>query len=152
MPDVEDQVNPYGQLINQQPIYDLLLNLDVQMEADNRGKVIKQVTAPDGSQLGSYDKNPALNTIMYEVEFDDGMVQEYVATTIAENILDKVDSDGFLSPILKAIVDWKKGPDVAVPKLKRICPVGLRAETSENYQLVWNMPSNLMRKMGIICG
>src|SRR5210317_885677 len=26
LPDTEDQTNPYGQLINQQPVYDLLLN------------------------------------------------------------------------------------------------------------------------------
>lgn len=116
MPDIEDQTNPYGQLINQQPVYDLLLNLDVQMEAGKRGKVIKRVTAPDGSQVGVYDNNPALNTIMYEVEFDDGMVQEFGATSIAENILDKVDEDGFSSPMFQAIVDWKKDSKIAIPK------------------------------------
>src|SRR6056300_794971 len=86
------------------------------MEAGKRGKVIKRVTAPDGMQMGTYDDNPALNTIMYEVEFDDGMVQEYGATSIAENILNNVDEDGFSSPMFQTIVDWKKDPKVAVPK------------------------------------
>ena len=36
--------------------------------------------------------NPFLNSIMYEVEFKDGHVQEYRANIIAENMLSRVDS------------------------------------------------------------
>ena len=116
-PDMEDSVDINGRLLNQQPVYDLMLNLEVQVEeASKRGKVIKRIVAPDGSQMGTYDDIPALNTIMYEVEFDDGMVKEYGATAIAENILTQVDDDGFSTPALKAIVDWKKDPAVAVAK------------------------------------
>ena len=63
------------------------------------------------------DPNPALNTIMYEVEFDDGMVRDYGATTIAENLLMQVD-DGYWNIMFKAIVDYKNDPKVAVSKEK----------------------------------
>ncbi|CAJ1930023.1 unnamed protein product [Cylindrotheca closterium] len=53
---------------------------------------------------------------MYEVEFNDGAIKEYGATTIAKNILTQVDDDGFSSPMLKAIVDWRKDPKTAVRK------------------------------------
>ena len=61
------------------------------------GKVKQRVTTPEGEQMGTYDPNPALNTIMYEVEFDDGTIRDYGATTIAENLLTQVDDDGYLN-------------------------------------------------------
>src|SRR5210317_445638 len=116
VPDMEDCVDIHGRVINQQPMYDQMLSLEMQMENGTKGKVSKRVVAPDGRQMGTYNEHPALNTIMYEVEFDDGQVREYGATTIAENILSQVDDDGFSSPMLKALVDWKKDTKVAVPK------------------------------------
>jgi hypothetical protein len=43
---------------------------------------------------GSYDSNPYLNSMIYEVEFPDGQIKEYAANIIAENMLTQVDSDG----------------------------------------------------------
>ena len=45
-------------------------------------------------------------------------MMKWFNTTIAENILDRVDASGFSIPMLKAIIDWKKDPNVAIPKLK----------------------------------
>ena len=44
---------------------------------------------------------------MYDVEFPDGMVKQYAANTIAENILNQVDSEGHLYNLLDAIIDHK---------------------------------------------
>jgi hypothetical protein len=57
-----------------------------------------------------------LNSIIYEVEFPDGQVKEYAANVIAENMLTQVDSDGYSTTILKAIIDYWKDDAVAVPK------------------------------------
>ena len=122
IPDNEDYVDIHGRLINQQPVYDLLLNAEIKMHTDGErvatGKVKQRVTTPEGKQMGTYDPNPALNTIMYEVEFDDGMVRDYGATTIAENLLTQVDDDGYSNTMFKAIVDYKKDPKVAVSEEK----------------------------------
>ena len=40
----------------------------------------------DGCPVGHSNANPLLNTRVYEVEFQDGYIQEYLANTIAENI------------------------------------------------------------------
>ena len=40
----------------------------------------------DGNIVGTYDDNPILNTIVYDVEFPDGAVKQYAANVIAENM------------------------------------------------------------------
>jgi hypothetical protein len=57
-----------------------------------------------------------LNLIIYEVKFPDDQVKEYAANVIAENMLTQVDSDGYSTTILKAIVDYPKDEAVAVSK------------------------------------
>ena len=80
-----------------------------------KGKVIGRAVGPHGEQLGSYDDNPLLNSVVYEVEFPDGQVKEYSANIIAENILTQVDSDGYSMTMLDAIVDYRKDDSKAVP-------------------------------------
>lgn len=108
-PDIEDAVDANGRLINQNPAYDRLIHAEVTLQLDDRrkkGKVTQRVVGPEGEQAGKYDDNPMLNSIMYEVEFDDGTVREYNANTIAENMLTQVDSDGFSKAIMKGIIDY----------------------------------------------
>ena len=114
VPDMDDAVDIHGRLLNQQPMFDRYLNLEI-YDANGKGKVVQRVTNQDGRALGTYDDHPAMNTMMYEIEYDDGSVREYGATAIAENILAQVDEDGFSSPLLKAIVDFRKD-DKAIRK------------------------------------
>ena len=57
-----------------------------------RGEVLDYGTAigrkrdQDGCPVGHGNANPLLNMRVYEVEFQDGYIQEYLANTIAENI------------------------------------------------------------------
>ena len=46
---------------------------------------------PEGNVVGSYDEKPFLNSIIYDVEFNDGTVKEYSANVIAENMLTQVE-------------------------------------------------------------
>ena len=66
--------------------------------------------------VGSYNDNPALNSIIYDVEFNDGTVREYAANIIAENMLTQVDEDGFSLTLMEGIVDYMKDPETAVSK------------------------------------
>ena len=95
--EVEDIVDSTGKLINQQPAYDQIINAEVQLQLGEEivnGKVIQRTIGPDGQVTGTYDNNPFLNSIIYDVEFPDGQVKEYAADIIAENMLTQVDSDG----------------------------------------------------------
>ena len=48
-----------------------------------------------GNLIGDHNKIPYLNTVVYEVEFDDGRVREYGANIIAGNLYDQVNSEGY---------------------------------------------------------
>ena len=67
------------------------------------GKVIQRTIEPDGQVTGTYDNNPFLNSIIYDVEFPDGQVKEYAANIISENMLRQVDSDGMSTTLWKRL-------------------------------------------------
>ena len=66
--------------------------------------------------MGKYDDNPFLNSLMYEVEFVDGQVLEYSANAIAENMLTRVDLEGFSTALMEGIVACHKDESVEVTK------------------------------------
>ena len=55
-------------------------------EGVEHGKVIGRKHDQDGCPIGHSNANPLLYMRVYEVEFQDGCIQEYLANTIAENI------------------------------------------------------------------
>ena len=119
VPEMEDSVDSTGKLIDQQPAYDKLINAEVQFQVENlmlNGKVTKRSVEPDGKQSGNYNDNPILNSLIYEVEFEDGAVREYNANTIAGNIISQVDEDGYSKVLMEGIVDYAKDDSVAVFK------------------------------------
>jgi hypothetical protein len=60
----------------------------------------------DGTILGQEHSNPILDTTLYEVEFDDGMLEELSANVIAQSIYENSDEDGWgESLILDVILD-----------------------------------------------
>ena len=112
-------VDSTGELINQQPMYDKMLNSEVSMQLNNRmstGKVARRYLGPDGRTTGSYGNNPMLNTVVYDVDFPDGSSREYSANVIAENMISQVDDDRFQTRIMDGIVDSKVDIAVACPK------------------------------------
>ena len=56
----------------------------------------------------SHDDKSMLDSLLHDVEFPDGQVKEYSANLIAENMLTRVDSDGFSVTLLEAITDYHK--------------------------------------------
>ena len=78
------------------------------------GKVRRGAHGPDRNIIRKYDNTPNLNSVMYEVEFIDGQVKEYGANIIAENMLSRVDSDGYSLMLMEGIVDYRKDESVAI--------------------------------------
>ena len=119
IPDIEDTVDANGKLLNQQPAYDMLLNAEVRLNLGDdiaHGTVKRRAAGADGKAIGTYDDNPMLNTMVYEIEFPDGQVKEYSANIIAENMLTQVDSKGFTITMMEGIVDYRKDEATAVSK------------------------------------
>jgi hypothetical protein len=119
IPEIEDTVDAGGRLLNQQPAYDKLINAEVQLQLGDditNATVRKRSLGPDGTTVGTYDDNPMLNSIIYEVEFPDGQVKDYSANIIAENMLTQVDSDGFTLTMMEGIIDYRKNEATAVSK------------------------------------
>ena len=76
--EVEDIVDSTGKLINLQPAYDRIINAEVQLQLGEEmvtGKVTQRTIGPDGQVTGTYDNNPYLNSIIYDVEFPDGQIK-----------------------------------------------------------------------------
>ena len=73
-----------------------------------KAKVIGQTKDGNGDVAGSYDHNPFLNTLTYDVEFSDGEIKECLARVIAENMRSQVDEDGCNIQKLDSIVDDRK--------------------------------------------
>ena len=110
--EVEDIVDSTGKLINQQPAYDQIINAEVQLQLGEEmvtGKVNQRTIGPDGQVTGTYDNNPYLNSIIYDVEFPDGQVKEYAA-----NIIAQADSDGMSTTLMEAIVDHQRDEEKAL--------------------------------------
>ena len=110
IPDIEDSVDSSGRLLNQLPAYDRPLNTEVQLQLDDEiamGKLVDRALGLEGIVAGKYDDNPILNSMMYEVEFIDGHVREYSANVIKENMLSRVDSEGFSTTMMEGIVDYQ---------------------------------------------
>ena len=119
IPDIEDTVDATGKLICQQPAYDKLINAEVHLQHGNKvqaAKVIQRSLGPDGNTNGSYDDNPFLNSLLYDVEFADGTIKEYSANVIAENMLTQVDAEGFSKTMMESIIDHKMDESTAVSK------------------------------------
>ena len=119
IPEVRDVVDIDGKLLCQQPAYDKIINAEVLLQQGDEvqsAKVLQRPIGPNGTIVGKYDDNPALNSMVYDVEFPDGAVKEYSANIIAENMLTQVDSDGFTMTMMEGIIDHKKDTDVAVSK------------------------------------
>ena len=76
------------------PAYDQILNSEVSLQMGEEisiEKVIQCAIGPDGTVAGTYDENPFLNKIIYEVELPNGDVKEYAVDIITKNILMQVD-------------------------------------------------------------
>ena len=71
-------------------------------------KVVGRSKDDDVNIIDKYNRNPILNTIVYDVEFTDGSIWEYRANIIADKMYSQVDSGGFSHSILSVILDFAK--------------------------------------------
>ncbi len=89
---------------------DVLINAEVLLHKDDStalARVIRRAVDSNGKVIGEWDSNPILNTLVYECEFNDWTIKEYLVNVIASNIYEEGDADGFSSSLLYNIADHK---------------------------------------------
>ena len=94
--------------------YDLYLNAQVSLphgDKVQKGTVIGRLKDTRGNPIGHYNKNPILDSRVYEVMFPDGMIGQYSANIIAESIYNEVDEDGRTQQFMDEIIDLEETPD-----------------------------------------
>ena len=138
----EDPVDATGKAVFEKPFTDMLIHAEVllpQGENLQSAKVQGRSKDLDGNAIGSFDDNPLLNSIIYDVEFPDGAVKQYAANTIAENMYSQLDSDGYSQTILDGIIDYSKdGQAVSMEDKYVITRTGTRRlrETTIGWKLL----------------
>ena len=104
----EDPVDCTGKSVYEKPLTDMLIHAEVllpQGEQVKSAKVKGRAKDGDGNIIGTFDDNPLLNSLLYDVEFPDGTVKQYAANTIAQNMYAQVDVNGHSHVLLDAILD-----------------------------------------------
>ena len=81
--------------------------------------MVRKLTDKNGNLIGHANKDINLNTIMYEVEFDDGQCAAYAANVIAQEIYSSVDAEGRKEAIIEEIIGFDRNSKYAVPKEKQ---------------------------------
>ena len=111
LPDENDPADSSNVSTFEKPITDQLIHCEVNLPQGDQirqAKVIARSKDENGNIIGSYDVNPLLNTLVYDVEFPNGEIKEYSANSIAENMYRQVDADGFSHTLLDSIQDHRK--------------------------------------------
>jgi len=122
LPDIEDILDSTGKILNQQPMWDNMINAEIILQQGDKlqlGKVKRRSIDDSGKTIGTYSDNPILNSIIYEVEFPDGELKEYAANILAENMLSQVDDEGHNILLMRDIIDFKKDEAIAVPMIDK---------------------------------
>ena len=73
-----------------------------------RGRVTEHKRDHEGNVIGRYNANPILDTLEYEVKFEDGDVTELTANAIAESMYAMCDENGDHILLFDSIVDRRK--------------------------------------------
>ena len=82
--------------------------MDVPGEGPKRATVKRRIENKDGSQAGTYHRNPMLDTREYRLEYNDGTHNWYFGNVIAENLYSQIDLEGHQFLVLEEILDHCK--------------------------------------------
>ena len=137
----EDPVDQNGTPVFENSFGDTLINAEVllpQGEDLQKARVMKRRINTDGNEIGTYDSNPLLNSIIYEVKFPDGTVQDYGANVIAENLYSQLDEDGHRQQVLDCILEHSKD-DTAVPKAEKYAVTKGGSKRLRKTTIGWKM-------------
>ena len=94
----EEVVDASGKPFDYEAFSSKLINLELNLpNGDTRepAKVLRRAVDENGDYIGHCNVNPFLDTALYTVQFKSGAVKEFGANTIAMNLYDQVDKEGY---------------------------------------------------------
>ena len=112
------------------------------------GWVVHQKHDSNGNMIGRYNKNPILDTCVYEVAFSWGEITELAGNIIAESMYAQCDVDGDEYLYLEAFVNHRKSSSALSVKGQKIVVKG--KETLRNSTAGWNICCKWIHIMGEI--
>ena len=122
--------------VDQIPDFDQYLTAEVLLPQNGEymqaAKVISRAKDGDGNVIGEYNRNPILDSRVYDVMFPDGAVQQYSANVIAQNLYSQVDEEGFRYQLLDGILTHRKN-EHAVEKENAMDKNGKRRLTTKGW-------------------
>jgi hypothetical protein len=110
LPDIEDILDFTGKVLNQQPMWDKMINAEIILQQGyklQRGKAKRRSNDGNGKTIGTYSDNSIMNSIVHEIEFPDGELKEYAANILEENMLSQVDHEGHNVMLMREIIDYR---------------------------------------------
>ena len=113
-----DPVDANGTPVFKNPIGDILVNAKVLLSQEEElisAKVKCRHVNEEDEVYGEFDANSILNTILYGVEFPDGVIKQYAPNIIAESMYSSLDENGHSKVVLDCILDHTKD-DRAIDK------------------------------------
>ena len=114
---INDESVPEADINEDPPIDDgMYVNMEIGLPRGEDGElehaiVKKRAVDIEGRPIGVPNKNPILDSSMYEVEYLDGTIEILPANLIAENILSQVDQEGHRQMMLDEIIDHRTNKD-----------------------------------------
>ena len=106
----EDPIDADGTTAFEKPVTDALIHAELVLphgEKMSNAKVKGRAKDTNGDEVGTFDPNPLLNSVLYDVEFSDGDIRQYSANIIAENMYSQVDEEGYSKTLFDSIVDYR---------------------------------------------
>ena len=89
-------------------IVDCYINMEVKLPHEDKelyGSVVGLCLDKNGRMIGNPDPNPYLNTVLYQIKFDDGTMAAYSGNTIAENVWRMCNNEGYQEDSLHSIME-----------------------------------------------
>ena len=115
-PDLKEELDPTPEFGDVYLNAEIMFSLGGEMQ---RGIVRKRKRDEDGNPMGRENKNPILDTRLYEVEFPDGRTEELAANAIALAMYAQCDIDGNEYTLLDSIVNFRAGSDTVTKEQQR---------------------------------
>ena len=88
--------------------FNMEISMDHGGEEQQIAKFVKQMKDNEGNSIGMSNKNPILDTGVYEIEFQNGFLKPVAANTIAKSLFAQVDQEGRRHNIFDMIIDIRK--------------------------------------------
>lgn len=129
----EEVVDTKGKFLNYEAFSRRLINLELNLpngDKKEQAKVPGRAVDENGNYIGHCNENPFMDTAHQRVQFKSGDVKEFGANTIAINLYNQVDNEGYQGMTTYEIVKHGESPTTIKSGNNYVC----NTQHSRRYQ------------------